>query len=263
MKPHKAYLYGKTRIMGKTNSISKLLLLAIIFLSAVSCSKDDDEIQMTKQDVFKYVKEQTSKYIAVYGSKTIKEDAFNRAYKDVKFVLNNMDADIKQGLLNSKAKILVVKDEDELEDNIKFFKTLLPAESIYTDQDGVDETLTTSTDVGLSNTKLELMYLCVYYALLTESDLNTKYNELKAAYNEAASTLIFEPGEAYVDGAEDEIHENASKKNALKYGTYLYNLYRLYFGDDTGEAGEFTITKKNELKAQNLKGYNFIKDYFE
>jgi hypothetical protein len=248
--------------MKKKNSVSKLLLVLLVVLS-VGCSKDDEGLETTKEDVFKFINEQSDKYIAVYGSKNVKQEAYNRAYNQIKSVLDAMDEDIRKGLLNAKAKMLVVKNEDELEDNIKFFKTLLPVESIYTEEDGVDETLPSSTGVGLPNTKLELMYLCVYYSLLTESGLSAKYTELKEAYKEATDAEIFTPGEAYEDGYTDEIHKNASNKNALKYGTYLYNLYRLYFGNDLGVAGEFSITKKSELQAQNLKGFNFIKNYFE
>jgi hypothetical protein len=240
-------------------------MLLVVVICAIGCEKDDniEGAFVEKNDVFKFVNEQSSKYIAVYGSKTVKKEAYDRAYADVKSVMDKMDDGIKKGLFNAKAKLLVVKNEDELEDNIEFFKKLLPVESVFTDEDGVDETLPSSTDVGLSNTKLELMYLCVYYSLLTESNLADAFEELKKAYIEATAANLFTLGEAYVDGYEDEIHENASEKNALKYGTYLYNLYKLYFGDGTGEAGEFTITKKSELQDQNKLGYDFMEAYFE
>ncbi|MCT4589518.1 MAG: hypothetical protein N4A71_16970 [Carboxylicivirga sp.] len=243
--------------------ISRLFLLQLVILFT-SCSKDDDTKPDQSDDTLKYKNEQTADYIAVYGTSKVKKEAYDRIYKDVKHVMDKMDTGIKQGLLTSKAKMLAATNEDELESNIDYFMKLLPLEAIYTDVDGVDESLTSSTDVGLSNTKLELMYLCVYYSLLTDTKLKAKYEEVKKAYEEAAVTAkIFTPGEAYKDGYEDEIHENASEKNALKYGSYLYNLYRLYFGNDKGKAGEFTITTKDQLKAKNPLGYDFIKNNFD
>ena len=232
-----------------------------VFLT--SCGENDETSMSTKETVFEFINEQTSNYIAVYGSKTITEDAYNRAYHDVKNALDNMDNGIKQGLLNAGVKMLVVSNEDELENNIDYFITLLPVEAIYTDNEGRDETLSTSTDVGLSSTKLELMYLCVYYSLLTESNLSAKYSELSQAYNQAANSNIFTPEEAYQDGYIDEIHQNASDKHALKYGSYLYNSYKVYFGNDAGVAGEFSITTKSELQTQNPLGYAFIMENFE
>jgi hypothetical protein len=241
--------------------ISRLLLMLLVIFS-VACSEDDDV--SPKKEVFAFKNEQSDKCIAVYGSGAVKKEAYERAYKDIKYVMDKMDEGIKKGLLASKAKIIVVKNEDELEGNINYFKKLLPLESIYTDEEGVDETLPTSTGVGLSNTKLEFMYLCVYYSLLTDSKLTSKFDKLKQAYVEAnTKAKIFTPGDAYKDGEKDEIHENASKKNALKYGTYLYNLYKLYFGNGKGKPGEFSITTKDQLKTKNPLGYEFMKNNFE
>ena len=247
--------------MTKMKMISKVLLLLVVILSA-ACSKDDDMMKEAPNK-FKYRNIQNDKYIAVYGTGSVKKESYDRAYTDIKFVMDNMDAGIKKGLFASNAKMLIVKNEDELEDDIDYFTSLLPLEAIYTSQDGVDETLPSATGVGLSNTKLEFMYLCVYYSLLTDSKLSAKFDALKKAYKQATDAKIFTPGEAYQDGKEDEIHTNASKKKALKYGTYLYNLYRLYFGNDKGKAGEFTITTKAQLKAKNQLGYDFMKSNFE
>jgi hypothetical protein len=181
---------------------------------------------------------------------------------DIKSVLGTLDSNIKTGLFNSGAKMLIVKNEDELESNIEFFTSLLPVEAIFTDSEGVDETLPTDEHYGVSSTKLELMYLIVYYSLLTEESLSEQYTALKAAYAQASEKAIFTPGEAYQDGHEDDIHQNASEKNALKYGSYLYNLTQLYFGNDKGQPGEFTISTKAELKTQNALGYTFMEKYF-
>lgn len=207
--------------------------------------------------------QQTNDYIALYGTSNIDKEQFDRTYADIKYVMDRMHNDIKQGMLYSNSKILILENEKELEEYNSYFVTYIPAEIIFTNIDGVDETSAASTGVGISNTKLELMYLCVYYSLLTERGLKDEYEELKQAYNEAVNAKIFKPGEAYVDGYVDEIHQNASDQNALKYGTYLNNLYKLYFGNGKGAPGEFSITTKEQLKMQNILGYNFIKSYFD
>ncbi len=238
------------------------LIVLIGIITYQSCSTDDGVTTPISTDVITKRNEQTASYIAVYGTSTVSQESYDRVYTDVKFVMDRMDDGIKQGMLNANAKMLVVQNEEELESNINYFMTFLPTESIYTNNGGTDESLPSSTDVGLSNTKLELMYLCVYYSLLTETNLATKYNELKLAYEEAVSANIFTPAAAYVDGFIDDIHQNASDNNALKYGSYLFNLYKLYFGNDSGQADEFSITTKAQLQAQNPLGYNFISTYF-
>lgn len=244
-------------------NVKLLVTLLVLFVCFASCKKDKEMIP-EKNEIFKFIKEQTKNNIAVYGSKNVTKEAYDRAYNDIKFVLSKTNTKIKEGLFSSSVKMLVVQNEEELEKNIQFFKTLLPVESIYTNVEGKDETLASSSEVGLSSTKLELMYLCVYYSLLTEKDLESKFTELKKAYVEAADTKkIFTPGEAYKDGYIDEIHMNASNKKALKYGSYLFNLYKLYFGNDKGNPGEFIITTKNQLKTQNPLGFNFIKENFD
>lgn len=242
-----------------------LLVLLIGGITVLSCSKDDTVTPTTPTTTELITKrnEQTTDYIAVYGTSNVTQESYDRVYTDIKFVMDRMDNDIKQGMLNANAKMLVVQNEEELTANITYFMTFIPTESVYTNIDGTDESLATSTDVGLSNTKLELMYLCVYYSLLTESSLSTKYNELIAAYNEAANAGIFTPGEAYIDGFVDDIHQNASDNNALKYGSYLFNMYKVYFGNQNGQPGEYTITTMAQMQTQNPLGYSFMNSYFD
>ena len=158
--------------------------------------------------------------------------------------------------------MLIVSNEQALEDNIAYFQSLLPVEAIYTEQDGLDETLASAENAGLSNTKLKLMYLVIYYSLLTEDNLSTAYSELQTAYAEARSKNLFTPDEAYQDGYDDEIHQHASDNHALKYGSYLFNLAKLYFGDDTGPAGEFNITTREQLQRDNPLGYQVMENLF-
>ncbi len=215
-----------------------------------------------KAEVFAFITEQTDDSLAVYGSHNVEQASYDRVVADVKSVLESLDTDIKQGLLNAGAKMLVVENEEELEANIEYFVSLLPVEAMYTNIDNQDETIVSDRHYGLSNTKLELMYLIVYYSLLTEDSLPNKFDELTAAYNQATTKNLFTPDEAYQDGEEDEIHQNASDQNALKYGSYLYNLYQLRFGNDIGVAGEFTITTKVQLKQENPLGYAFVSEIF-
>lgn len=241
------------------------LLVLLIPLAFAACDDNDSKsvVDPEKAAHFDYILEQSSDMIAVYGSKTISKAQYDRVVTDIRHVLSTLDSQIKNGLFASHAKLLVVKDEAEVEGDISYYTKLLPLEAIFADNGGTDETLPSSTDVGLSNTKLEMMYLCVYYSLLTDPGLSSIYEELKAAYKEASDNGIFTPGDAYKDGYVDEIHQNASDQNALKYGSYLYNLYKIYFGNQSGAPGEFTITTKAQLKAQNVKGHDFIRNYFE
>jgi len=236
-----------------------LLILSVIAITACAGNKS----ALYDDSYFVFKNEKTDNHIAVYGSATVSREQFNRVVLDVEYVLDHMNNDIRKGMLNSNVKMLVVENEDELTDGIEFFLSFLPVESVYVSNEGRDESLPTSSEVGLSTTKLELTYLSVYYSLLTEPGLSGLFEELRDAYDEAASSGIFVPGEAYVDGYVDEIHQNASDNNALKYGSYLYNAYRLYFGDGAGSPGEFTITTRAELKNQNPLGFDFVRAYFD
>ena len=214
-------------------------------------------------ELFAFKEDQTDNCIAVYGSKTVDAQAFRRAYTDIEKVMDKMHPDIRKGMLKSNVKMLVVENENELENNIDFFMSMLPLEAVFTDNNGFDETLTSDENAGLSTTKLELTYLSVYYAFVTEPMLSDIYVKLQNAYAEAENAGVFSPGEAYEDGYIDEVHQYASEQNALKYGSYMFGLYKLYFGNDRGETGEFTIQMKEELEELNPLGYAFIKTYYD
>ena len=245
---HKTYIFLK--------SVFFLYLGAFYGLHAESASTSP-----TRSNFLKFKTEQTSSCIAVYGASTVSQAQYDRAYNSVKKTLAKVDRAILQGMLNSKAKIIVADNEEQVENHIDTFIKLLPAEVIYVDIEGVDETLPGSGGAGICTTELELMYLVVYYSLLIEPGLSGQFNELKAAYNEASVAKLFTPGEDYQDGADDQAHPNASAQNALKYGSYLFGAYKLYFGDGTGSPGEFTITTKAQFAAQNPKGYQFVRSY--
>lgn len=219
--------------------------------------------QAEKRKRFNYISEQTNDVIAVYGSNKASKVAYTRAYYDIQQTMNKMDANIKQSLLKSGAKILVVSGEQELVDDIEYFSSLLPVEAIFTSAEGVDETLPVAKNGNLSATKLELMYLTVYYAMLEDDSLAAQFQELKDAYQQAADGGFFTPGEAYQDGYEDPIHQNASKQNALKYGSYLFNLYMIYNGDNSQDAGEFSFTTREELGKNNPLGMVFMQKYYD
>ncbi|WP_052298056.1 hypothetical protein [Moritella sp. PE36] len=235
---------------------------AINFAITVSDTSSGNGVDSNKAKVFEYITEQSDDTIAVYGAKNIEKLSYDRALADIQLVMDSLDADVKQGLLNSGVKMLIVSNEQALDDNIDYFQSLLPVEAIYTVQDGLDETLASAENAGLSTTKLELMYLVVYYSLLTEDNLSAAYSELQTAYAEATSKNLFIPGKAYQDGYDDEIHQHASDNNALKYGSYVFNLAKLYFGDDKGPAGEFNITTRAQLQRKNPLGYQIMENLF-
>lgn len=219
-------------------------------------------VDTKKTDTFSYITEQSGESIAVYGSKLIDEASYQRALTDVKDVIEFLNEDVRQGLFNSGVKMLVVENEDELESNLDYFMSLLPLEAVFTNIDGEDETLTNDERAGLSNTKLEMMYLVVYYSLLTQPELSEQYSALQSAYEEANSKGLFNPDEAYQDGYIDEVHQNASDKNALKYGSYLYNLAKVAFGNQKVVPGEFTLTTTEELMTENPLGYAVLTKIF-
>jgi len=219
-------------------------------------------VDTQKAETFSYITEQNAETIAVYGSKSVDEVAYQRALEDVKDIIAFLNEDVRQGLFNSGVKMLVVENEDELEANLDYFMSLLPLEAVFTNIEGEDETLTSEERAGLSNTKLEMMYLVVYYSLLTESELSEQYLSLQNAYEEANSKGLFNPDEAYQDGHVDEVHQNASDKNALKYGSYLYNLAKVAFGNQQGLAGELTLTTTEELMSENPLGYAVLTEIF-
>ena len=219
-------------------------------------------VDTKKTDTFNYITEQSGESIAVYGSKLIDEASYQRVLTDVKDILELLNEDVRQGLFNSGVKMLVVENEDELESNLDYFMSLLPLEAVFTNIDGEDETLTSDERAGLSNTKLEMMYLVVYYSLLTQPELSEHYLALQSAYEEANNKGLFNPDEAYQDGYVDEVHQNASDNNALKYGSYLYNLAKVAFGNQQGVPGEFTLTTTEELMTENPLGYAVLTKIF-
>jgi hypothetical protein len=215
-----------------------------------------------KSEIFGYVTEKIGDNIAVYGTKSVDKAAYYRALSDIQEVISLLNTDVKKALFNSDVKMLVIDNEEAIEKNIDYLMSLLPLEAVFTNIDGQDETIPSDENYGLSTTKLELMYLIVYYALLTEENLSAQFDQLKAAYEEASSKGIFTPDEAYEDGYVDEIHQNASDKNALKYGSYLFNIARVYFGNNNGPVGELTITTEEELTTQNPLALNFLEALF-
>ncbi|PKG37651.1 hypothetical protein [Psychromonas sp. Urea-02u-13] len=214
-----------------------------------------------KNQVFAYISEQNFQNIAVYGTHGVEKAAYDRAVEDIAEVLGSLNAEVKLGLLNAGVKMLVVEDEGTLDKHIEYLMTLLPLEAVFSNDGGTDETL--ENDNGLSSTKLELMYLIVYYSLLTEADLSEQYQQLQSAYTEAVDNGLFVPAEAYQDDYVDAVHQNASDKNTLKYGSYLFNLANIYFGNDVAVAGEFTITTVAQLEANNPLGFAFVEALFD
>ena len=228
---------------------------------AFSCTILSSALGDIQTETFAFISEQTPDCIAVYGTHSVTTQQYDRAHADIQEVLGMMNVGLRDGLLNSEAKMLVVENEDELDTHLDYLMTLLPLEAVFTNLEGTDETLESPSGAGLSSTKLELMYLVVYYSLLTEPGLSDPYAELQQAYLEGVSAG-FAPGPAYQDEEVDEIHQNASDNNALKFGSYLFNLYVLYFGDGTEELEEFPgITTKEQLQRQNPLGYQFVETY--
>ena len=242
------------------NHISYLLIAIFLLFPACQTATTSDSNHAAR---FPYTMEKTESCIAVYGTANVSREQFNRACNDIRHVLNTTHPAIVRGLLNSNAKMLVVGNEDELEQDIAFFLSLLPVEAVFVDNEEIDETLPNSTRAGISTTKLELMYLIVYYALLADPNLSEIYQELQDAYDEATRANLFSPGEAYRDGYIDDIHLNASEKNALKYGSYLIGLYTLYFGNDEVPPGEFTLTTRVQLQDHNPNGHAFMRKYLD
>jgi hypothetical protein len=230
-----------------------LLVVAALALGPSHLQADDSH--------FDHVKEQTAENIAVLGTKSVSEAQFNRAYADISRAVNAFDPRIRKGLLASGAKLIIAGDEEELVEEIDFYQTLFPLEAIFTNIDGTDETL--PGVIGVSGSRLELMYLVVYYALLTDHGLETICSELTDAYDEAQAGGLFRPGEAYEDGVVDEIHLDASSRNALKYGSYLFGLYALYFGNGTSQPSEFSISTRDQLATSNPRGFDFVASYLD
>ena len=145
-----------------------LILCSLIYIVSFS-SGCNRKKQLEK--LFPHTILQTENCIGVYGSGSVSREQFDRACNDVLFLLEHMDPRIKKGLLNAEAKILVVSNEDELDKNSDLVMSLLSAEAIFTNLDGVDETIESGYGTGLSTTRLEFMNLVVYYSLLTEPEL--------------------------------------------------------------------------------------------
>ena len=158
--------------------LTNTIVVPILLVGCISTGQSTTEI-------FAFIEEPTDDCITVYGSETVSEPAFRRAYSDVKDVMGKMNHDIMKGMLNSEVKMLVVKNEEELESNLDFFMSILPLEAVFTDNDGFDETTTSDLNAGLSTTKLELTYLSVYYSLLTVPMLSDIFVKLQKAFTEA------------------------------------------------------------------------------
>ncbi len=239
--------------------VAYCIALAVVAVVPAMASERSSESEATGPLV--HVAPATSESIAVYGTSSTTKAQFDRARDAVVRCLRAMDPRIRVALIASEAKMIVARDEEELEADLDFYVELFPLEAVFTDIDGVDETL--PGDRGVSGSELELMYLVVYYALLTEPGLAAVFAELVAAYDEAEQRDLFVPGEAYQDDFVDEIHLHASENNALKYGSYLFGLYAVYFGNGQAQPGEFLVTRREDLEKINPKGARFMRIYLD
>ena len=205
----------------------------------------------------------TTKYIGVHRTPKATQAQLDRAYTDIKLVMDKMDKDLRKAVLKHGAKLLVAADENEITSD-DYYIGQLPLEAIYTN-DGEDETLP-DPKTKISKARLEFIYLTVYYAFLIDPSLAQGYTDLKDAYKEADSKNLFIPGAAYQDGYHDPVHSNASQKNALKYGSFMYNLYRLYFakaGSINIATSEYKLGYKKDIQTKNPKAYTFIQNYYD
>ena len=209
-------------------------------------------------------REATTKYIGVHRSANANTAQLERVYNGVKTITDKLHPRIANALLKNNVKLLVLKDENEAVSE-PYWMQLMPLEAIYVNNGGVDETLPDLT-TGISTGELEFCYMTIYYAISTDSELQTAFNELKAAYNEAFATKHFIPGAAYVDGYQDPIHPVASKNNVLKYGSFVFNLYKVYYTKNnitpTADA-EYKVFSKNEMNTKNPLAQAFMKKYFD
>jgi len=228
---------------------------------APASSPEADPQASERERLFDHIRDKTPDHITVYGTESVSAAQFSRAYADITAALDAMDPRIRASLVEADAKMIVARDEAELVDEIDYYESIFPVEAIFTDIEGTDETLPGPT--GVSTSKLELMYLVVYYSLLTDAQLATVYEDLVSAYDEAVDAALFTPGEAYEDGFVDGIHMNASREGALKYGSYLFGLYRIYFGNGQNLPGEFTVTTAEQLATSNPAGVAFIERYLD
>ena len=206
----------------------------------------------------------TTKYIGVHRSKYATKAQLDRVYNGIKKVTNKLDPKIAKGLLDNNAKLLVISNEREAMSN-PYFMQLLPLEGIYTNNGGKDESITDS-HTGISTAELEFCYLTVYYAISVENSLNQYFSELKAAYKEAFDKGLFKPGPAYVDGYMDHIHARASKDNVLKYGSFMFNLYKVYYTSNTIDSKtkpEYKVYNRSEILSKNPLAHQFMKAYFD
>ncbi len=204
----------------------------------------------------------TAKYIGVHRSSSASKAQLDRVYNGVKKIMNSLDSTIVRGILKNNAKLLVLRDEAEATSE-PYFMQLTPLEGIYVNNGGKDETLPDAT-TGIASSELEFTYLSVYYAISIEPSLTECFTELKAAYKEAADKGLFKPGDAYKDGYNDPIHAVASRNNVLKYGSFIFNLYKTYYTSNRMTTlGEYKIADRADILSKNPLAHAFMKKYFD
>ena len=209
----------------------------------------------------------TAKYIGVHRSPRATKAQLNRVYNGVNKITDRLDPFIQKALLKNKVTLLVLENEREVMAEASYFLKLQPLEAIYGNNGGKDETLPDPT-TGISTGELEFCYMTIYYAISIEPELSTAFNELKTAYDEAfnKSPRLFSPGAAYQDGYSDPIHPVASQNNVLKYGSFVFNLYKVYHTKNTipsSNASEYQVFSRSEMQAKNPLAHAFMKKYFD
>jgi len=222
----------------------RLAIISAVVFAGTIWSTGGSTAEKLDPDTF-FCAAENSKSLPVLGKDC---DSAQRVASTVDWVLRRANPEVADGLRKQGVSLYVIDNEDELERNPALLEFLLesrPVELIYTDIEGVDETLPEHQGPIAQ----KLMQLFVYYPLELDTDYDDLQVELEAAFNKAieprdeiGGRLLYDP-EDY--SHPDEAHPHMGPPYYTAMGAYLGLGYDVHFGltrPDRNETEYYPVT---------------------
>ena len=221
-------------------AILSAVAFAFTFWLTGGCATEDFE-----PDTF-FCAAESSESLPVRGKDC---ESAQRVASAVDRVLGRAKPRVAAGLQDQGVSLFVIDNEEELERNPALLEFLLdsrPVELIYTDIEGVDETMPEHQGTIAQ----KLMQLFVYYPLELDAEYDDLQVELEAAFNKAIEPRDEIGGRPLYNPDDyshpDEAHPHMGPPYYTAIGAYLGLGYEVHFG--------LTRTNRNETEYYPITG---------